>query len=57
MDSQHNVEKEDLVNKINARINKLDTLLDSASYSKQKCKLKIEMEFFFLWLDFGKNLS
>ncbi|CAC5391416.1 unnamed protein product [Mytilus coruscus] len=56
-DYQDEIKKEEVLNKINNRISQLDALLDSASYSKQKCSLKNEMEKFFIFLDSRKNIN
>lgn len=54
---QDEIKKEEVLNKINNRISQLDALLDAASYSKQKCSLKKEIENFFIFLDSRKNLT
>ncbi|CAC5381177.1 unnamed protein product [Mytilus coruscus] len=57
-DYQDEIKKEEeVLNKINNRISQLDALLDSASYSKQKCSLKNEMEKIFIFLDSRKNIN
>ncbi|CAC5398848.1 unnamed protein product [Mytilus coruscus] len=50
-------ERDQLLHKIEKRIDKLDNLLKSGSYSKQKCSLKTELEKFFVTLEPLKNLS
>ncbi|CAC5395697.1 unnamed protein product [Mytilus coruscus] len=56
-DYQDEMKKEEVLNKINNRISQLDAVLDSASYSKQKCSLKNEKEKFFIFLDSRKNIN
>ncbi|CAC5382313.1 unnamed protein product [Mytilus coruscus] len=50
-------ERDQLLHKIEKRIDTLDNLLKSGSYSKQKCSLKTELEKFFVTLEPLKNLS
>ncbi|CAC5415529.1 unnamed protein product [Mytilus coruscus] len=50
-------ERDQLLHKIEKRIDKLDNLLKSGIYSKQKCSLKTELENFFFSLEPLKNLS
>ena len=54
---QEKNENEGTITKINDRIKRLDALLNSASYSKQKCNLKKEVENFLVLLDPLKNFS
>jgi hypothetical protein len=54
---QENNENEGTITKINDRIKSLDALLNSASYSKQKCNLIKEMENVLVLLDPLKNFS
>lgn len=46
-----------MVHTINQRIEKLDSLLDAGSYTKQKCILKTEPSIFFCTLDPLKTLQ
>jgi hypothetical protein len=48
---QEKNENEGTITKINDRMKSLDALLNSASYSKQKCNLKKEVENFLVLLD------
>ena len=54
---QEKNENEGTITKINDRKKSLDALLNSASYSKQKCNLKKEVENFLVLLDPLKNFS
>lgn len=50
-------DRKEILEKIDNRISTLNSILDSASYSKQKCNLRSEIGKFFFLLDDRKNLS
>ena len=54
---QEKNENKGTITQINDRIKSLDALLNSASYSKQKCNLKKEVDNFLVLLDPLKNFS